>query len=254
MRKCVFCGREGASREHVWKRSWFGEVLPTADEGEWVHSYEEGDDARIWHNRELDVVVKGPCESCNNGWMNELDDAARPLVDPMILAQHVQLSPANQALLATWTAKIAMMLDLARAEPAVLPEQRHWLYEKREPPPNALIWLAAVADDDVRINYPRYTIGQRNEGSVGVNDVKHYLVAFRVRHFAAKVVIPRLPLDFSFVGNQARFVVSIWPTNPSSVSWPPERWLRTTPSSSRFPEHSSTLPSGDCSPTSGVSR
>ncbi len=41
------------------------------------------------------------CEPCNSGWMSDLEDQVKPILDPMIRGHHVELGDNEQTKLAT---------------------------------------------------------------------------------------------------------------------------------------------------------
>lgn len=76
-RSCVFCGRPGKlTNEHVipwWLESGEGSggALFIQERG--------GPDYQPWRSsrqgRPRDLQAKAPCAACNNGWMNDMDNA-----------------------------------------------------------------------------------------------------------------------------------------------------------------------------------
>ena len=118
MNICIYCGEEGTSKEHVWPR-WIRKHAATvmkvdpANFQAYVASWErEGSEPR--HvlrkkgNSRLSLTIQHPCEDCNNGWLHDLEDAAIPIVKPMIEGKKTLLSEAEVRILRAWATKTAL--------------------------------------------------------------------------------------------------------------------------------------------------
>jgi hypothetical protein len=105
-RECVFCGGPANSREHVWpqwvSRHFVGRLS--------LVDVSRGVPPRSMHI--LDAQVRRVCQGCNGGWMSQLEAQAKPLLEPMFDGKPVTLGADQQAVLAAWTVKTLMMLDL----------------------------------------------------------------------------------------------------------------------------------------------
>ena len=104
-RKCVFCEREvPLTLEHVFP-SWISSVLMPAESVVHIHRL-EGEVVRAHTSAKMDATVKRVCERCNNGWMHELEEAARPVLTPLIRkTQPRGLAPIEQEVISTWAIK-----------------------------------------------------------------------------------------------------------------------------------------------------
>jgi hypothetical protein len=108
-RRCVFCGSSGVSLEHVFPE-WIVELLrDKLGSGGWTRTRR----SEKWIQPKLEITVKRVCKPCNNGWMAELEDRARPILSPMIIAKHlpVELPIAAQLTTSRWAFKTALMAD-----------------------------------------------------------------------------------------------------------------------------------------------
>jgi hypothetical protein len=110
-RKCVFCEREvPLTLEHVFP-SWISSVLMPAESVVHIHRL-EGEVVRAHTSAKMDATVKRVCERCNNGWMHELEEAARPVLTPLIRkTQPRGLAPIEQEVISTWAIKTALMCE-----------------------------------------------------------------------------------------------------------------------------------------------
>jgi hypothetical protein len=83
---CLMCQREGKlSREHAVP-SWVGRHLNPSG-GRVGHRYEGPPGSGIvreWEAATVDITVKVVCESCNAGPLSNLEQAAKPVLLPLI--------------------------------------------------------------------------------------------------------------------------------------------------------------------------
>jgi hypothetical protein len=221
--QCIFCGAEGISEEHIFSRKWLkriwsvqtGEKLRHRNVRDHSERGEEFD--RAYAKREADLVVYCVCTGCNSGWMNRLDQAVYPIVDPMVSgAQSTIATLANQMTLVHWAMKVAFMFDY-RQDKSTLPGElargfrRHWTM-----PPRTRIWLARnVPLHEGEASGAFHTMGR------GDDDHRLYLCTFRVDQMIVQIL--------HGIGEEIRpnrlrheqHVVQIWPPSYLRVRWPP---------------------------------
>jgi hypothetical protein len=90
-------------------------------------------------------TLRAVCETCNNGWMNDLDIAVRPLIEPMIKGYNATLTAAQQITVATWaTMKTAVFEYVWTDDPVLLAGDRDVIRTQNGPPASAQVRLAAV--------------------------------------------------------------------------------------------------------------
>ena len=92
----------------------------------------------------LDFVVNSVCETCNNGWMSQIESNAIPFVKPMIEGQAIKHGEAAQDIVSTWLALRTLMAfsTTKRSWPPVMWHSFDWVYANRSIPPNWHVWLA----------------------------------------------------------------------------------------------------------------
>jgi hypothetical protein len=97
----------------------------------------------------LDAQVRRVCQNCNGGWMSRLEAQAKPLLEPMFDGKPKTLGPDEQVVLAAWTVKTLMMLDLWGANPeAFSPAHHQRLYRSGVPSSDMVVLLAFVDKAD----------------------------------------------------------------------------------------------------------
>jgi hypothetical protein len=152
---CVFCGTTGAlSREHVVAK-WIRKALQITEP---VKVY--SGTTYVGAAETLAIVFREVCSSCNTGWMEQLERAVRPVLEPMLLGaapgtSHV-LNPDQQAILATWAVKTSLLLTLSEfrgQDHGWIPASTlQWLYEHYDlhmPPPGSRVWMGGFNTSDV---------------------------------------------------------------------------------------------------------
>lgn len=161
MKVCIFCGSESdkLTKEHVWPQ--------------WLRKYPAYENVRSqlgprpgWSDYEVvtdadgrfvsvakprpglipilpEVTVKIVCARCNNGWMSKLETDAGGLIQRLMADERIDLSPAEQELLALWVAKTMLVYSKCR-EPINQPfadADFRALYRTRKPPDRAMLWI-----------------------------------------------------------------------------------------------------------------
>jgi hypothetical protein len=131
-KRCPFCLRripgKSSTQEHIaprWlrkhptvidgyerrqpgnRRQTLPGYLPIFGQGATIHYVVPGGRA-VDHPLHMTTAV---CRQCNNGWMSQLEDTARPLLYPMIDGGAAPQSDVAARTLARWSAKIAIALE-----------------------------------------------------------------------------------------------------------------------------------------------
>jgi hypothetical protein len=125
--RCIFCPGTRMSKEHFWS-TWSKPMLPTGNED----AYHE---EKLTHTRKTILVsrelrtrpgsaaskkLRVVCEDCNNGWMNEVEDRARPILEPLIAGCPTVLNQKQQRILAEWIAMKIMVAEHNTPEEIVI--------------------------------------------------------------------------------------------------------------------------------------
>lgn len=153
MRACIFCTLPATSKEHVfaeWLHSVLDDVRDIVAPGRTpVVRHERGDEPmRTWIDLR-NLRVRHVCEECNNGWMSELENCAKPILTPLILGKPCVLNRLDQFTLASWAIKTAMVFEATRVSGRSFytPEERRHLLDTSVPPPRTSVWLAQYRGD-----------------------------------------------------------------------------------------------------------
>lgn len=150
--RCIFCAKVGSlSKEHLWSE-WTHELvrLPTAQHAHaWTHvvgSKTHGEISRTTKDRQGHITTKQlrvVCKTCNETWMSQIEEAAKPILIPLILGRAGRLDQEVQAKLATWVTLKVMVAEQNKREEAVFSEEERNLFmRERAIPSGVSIWIA----------------------------------------------------------------------------------------------------------------
>lgn len=208
----MFCAGPANSREHVWPQ-WvsrhFAGRLSLVD-------VSRGVPPRSMHI--LDAQVRRVCQGCNGGWMSQLEAQAKPLLEPMFDGNAVTLESDQQAVLAAWTVKTLMMLDLWQDGPeAFSPTDHQHLYRSMAPPSDMAVLLAFV---DRPTWHAAYWYGIDDEESAEL-----HRLTMNVSRFVGQVRLLRAGAAVQFGSVARRSAVQVWPLGADPVDWPPPERL-----------------------------
>lgn len=241
---CRFCGATNRriTNEHVWPE-WLRDFLPMSSYPGHVEQWSSAAGRRQWRQPILTAKVRVFCDECNNGWMSQLEAAAKPIVVTLVMGQAVELDAIAQQIVANWVAlKGLVAVQTSNIEQPVPEYHYRRIYHFRGVPPKTmLVWIGhrwklanpalpsrvQLFDSHfmpVTVVFPAFPMPPnleryRSEGGVFNGTV------FQVGHFFA------LALQHDWPGLRARpkpdsaaadAFLRIWPSGPT-VRWPPPR-------------------------------
>lgn len=227
-RRCVFCGVDGVSQEHVFAK-WVRDALPHG--GEFTHKYGDG---TTWKGDIPDLKANRTCEDCNNRWIERLDAAAKPfLTAPISGAPQTIARGSPQAVVAAWCFKTALLLELCAKGRAsfIKPRDYRAFFDLRHPPEAVYVWLTGYGpgpdEDEFQAGWVRPWQAQfkLRDGS----EREGYAVTFNVGHLAVQIVGHDPPDDLNIqqasdipVGKTTDYLLPLWPPVGGALRWPPK--------------------------------
>jgi hypothetical protein len=233
-RRCVFCGSEALTQEHVWP-AWISNVLPaglsyrisrTQTDPRTEETRQLG---RDWSGDALDLKVKRVCGGCNSGWMSQLEEAAKPLLTPLILGEPVTTTADERRLLATWALLRVIMAEYTDPRQVAVPEaHRRWIFKERRPPRHGVyLWVAGYSGDDSAGLYRHAPIAtHKDKWGRGFRPerVNAYGVTFGIYKVIFQVfgatTAPRGGGDLQQGGDLAASTSRIWPPTRGAAMLP----------------------------------
>jgi hypothetical protein len=243
-RPCRFCGAfdRQLTNEHVWP-TWLRDFLPPILGRSYGERWNSATGRQRWQQALLASTVRVFCNGCNNGWMSQLEDAAKPVVGPMVIGQAVELDATAQEIVANWIACKSLVAVQTSGVEQPIPEYHYRrVHDFRGAPPNTMrVWIgrrwnlahphrpsrAQLFDfhfmpvTDVFPRFPTSPLIERYRSEGGV----FHGTVLQVGHFFA------LALQHDWPGLRARprpgsaaadAFVPVWPAGPT-VQWPPPR-------------------------------
>ena len=226
---CVFCGSTNdPSTEHVVPR-WLRKALHISTP---VKEYSGA--MYVGAAETLAITFHEVCVKCNTGWMEALETAARPVLEPLLLGAAPgtsrQLDPDQQATLGTWAVKTSLLLVLSkfRGQPHgwVPASTLQWLYEhqdRRIPPPGTRVWMGGLNTSDRPASVQVACLYDADRKPIGVCVTFSIgCVVFQV--FACEQADAILsPDNEAWLAPAGRYATALLRITPSSsaVQWPP---------------------------------
>ena len=224
MRNCIFCGEAAGSREHAIPE-WVLKALPP--NAGTLEGTRGTDEPILIHGRPrkpASLIVKHVCDSCNTGWMSQLETEAKPLMSPLMRDLAVPFSPGDQATISTWAVKTAMVFEFIRPSTQDVfssDAERKALWTTRLIPPRTMVWLGRYGGR-TPLSVEGYDL------STGL-DVEHpvtgWTVTFSFGCLVVQILSARSEIELRLdvepqPGPWANSTVQIWPTQ-RRVAWPP---------------------------------
>jgi hypothetical protein len=227
--------------EHVWPR-WLVDYLPPITGKVLAERWSSRSGSQEWQTGILAATVNTFCESCNSGWMAEIEGTARAIVGPMVQGRATTLNPDAQRAVANW----AVLKGLVAAQTSKDYEQfiPDWHYHRvaaaqGAPVNTALVWIAQRQNLVHPTRPARARLFDSHVMPLG-NAVRpetdplfaSYITEggsltgtiFQVGHFFALVVQHDWPalLARTKPGTDAeRAFVQVWPAAGEVIQWPP---------------------------------
>jgi hypothetical protein len=213
------------TREHAIP-SWLEAHLAGDDEAVFtatVESGEHGGVLRRWSSRQLNLVTKRVCASCNNGWMSRLETDAQPLLMTMLRGHRRTFYRGGQETLAGWAIKTALALGMLhpdRYEPITAQHYRRIAQANGRPGDACQVFLGAYRGTVV-VNHQlrRLAINAEEDDMASA-----FLSTFVVGPVLFQVFFHdyREPVTIDRASGTLEWVSQIWPCE-EPATWPPKR-------------------------------
>src|SRR5271170_2899127 len=155
---CLACGetKARASREHVFSR-WLLEELVLLEAP--ISLYRRLPDGSSTQERVPvkldDFKLKRVCRPCNNGWMSDLETAAKPILLTLIRGSGTvdALAEEERLILAKWAGKTAIIESYSvGAESPVDPQLLRWMRDRDDNLPGRFC-VAACAQSRLGVSH-----------------------------------------------------------------------------------------------------
>lgn len=156
---CVFCGSQGLTREHIYRKSY--STYAGTNRYYKIDTISGKTTPMAPHESVFNLTAKVVCKSCNSNWMNQLDQQVQPAVTAFFEGNQYACGAQMAKNIALWAAKTTVMRVFnGSPDRGVTNTDIKYLYDHREPPADWLIYVAHTS-----------TAGSTNECSYSVNEV-----------------------------------------------------------------------------------
>lgn len=221
----------GTSRERTKEHGFAKWLLKEFElEGTILHTVSGGRDEPIkrqWSKGHLDATTKRVCKKCNGGWMNDLERSVRPFLGSLIRGNGRTLYKDGQRLLAAWSVKTALAMELINPDPEFRRpiDPAHYLamaQARDTPPPRTEVWLGAWGGTPHLHHWSKEILARE----VGGAETSAYSSTLVVGHAVLQVFghSHHEEIEIEHQGWRAELSEKIHPYR-SAVVWPPRRLM-----------------------------
>jgi hypothetical protein len=220
-RRCVFCGGEPVTKEHLWS-DWIRKLLPddAVMSTHTIESHESG--TASFPALPFRMTVSAVCHDCNSGWMSDLDGAVKPYIAWMIKGGGRHLHESGLQTIATWAVLKALIFQFVRPKRRFVPDEHyHELYaSKTIPPPRFRVWTARTESEMVGFYRSQGLRRERPPGFDTPDFPDGYTITFSVKHLVLKVFgSNETGANISHHQGLIGSIREIWPNNTNFI-WP----------------------------------
>lgn len=213
---CIFCGATNRelTKEHAWS-DWLVDVFREFKASTY---YRDTGSMESWVTKSFTATVRVVCEQCNNTWMSEIDNAAKPLLIPMVRpGAPLGLNSYQQRDVARWAFLRAIILQYTGNQRVVPQSHVTEFFTKRRPPMQTVIRIAAYSQP--------YTLTSYRAGGGGWDDYRSgefYIITETVGTLAFHIFghTRSDQIDINF-GPLEPALMKIWPAG-GLIAWPPK--------------------------------
>jgi hypothetical protein len=229
---CAFCQREATlTGEHIWS-DWMDRLVRAEHYkiGRLVKHFPKAE----WITPNLNLKANVVCETCNNGWMSDLEnEKAKPTILPMIRADGAFcFTKSGLDSLSVFAFKTALVADYMSTlkKRFFMPSVRHRFSRNLQIPPTVQVWLAWLRTTRIigacNLSYDKVRGGR-------LNGLKLYTLTYAFGPIILQVVsfrhsnrLKATPGDKLVQDpNMIRTSPQIWPTPQAPVIWPPFKFI-----------------------------
>jgi hypothetical protein len=183
---------------------------------------------------QVECVCGGNHKTCNNGWMRRLENAAKPIMTPLIQGKSVGLSAEDQKLIATWAVLKSIVSEYhVYSHPSTHWKQRQTLRLRLHPPKKHwAVWIGHYERKNWKpewLSSPFFLPSKAIQARRGIREPTYYngstttqvigKLFIQVMHIPAEFFTePKVLRNILPPTNGAVF--RVWPDQESAISWP----------------------------------
>ena len=229
---CIFCGKTPLSKEHIWP-DWAGSLLPGSGGYRTEHflqrhrtrtTLQQTHNQRPGHTKSS--RIRNVCKPCNNEWMKTIEEAAKPILEPMIKGETVVLKEREQTTLATWiTLKMIVTETHMNKAPIAPVADRQNFMSDPAPLRDMKIYISSCNDHRWQTAFFNASIYLSTDPRKnGPDNSQSFTIGIgRLFAHACHSIAPGV--DFGLQGDNGAIVRQLWPIVDRPMFWPPLRSL-----------------------------
>lgn len=233
-RFCIFCGKPGLTREHVWA-DWLKKYIPkdmTDHSSLFAVVHPTHSDAKRRkqpgdiRSRKLRVV----CGACNNGWISRLQERAKPHLLPLIQGDVTAFDVSTQTCLSAWIAMFVMVAEHFNPYTVTTPQaQRTYLWQNGNAPfDNWKIWIGDYQRGDWVGHLAHFTVPVSSPHHIpeiidnGLPRPNTQTMTFVVGRLYVHVASSTTDIFEDWRLQRTNLLAQIWPIRRNVIGWPPK--------------------------------
>jgi hypothetical protein len=216
---CVGCNEPviGPTREHVLAQWLETEIfIPNATLNQYLRDEDQNENQLLRKHLLNNFVIKNVCHTCNNGWMSEMENRAKPSILALMNGTGTlwDLPPDATLALARWAAKTAFMIASIQKDHIELP----WsIFQKmrsseRNGPDGCFVFVGQVFAISKGFTYAC----MRDHSPEDESEIVQVRIGFSIKRIHLVVVIPLVPGD-RIIKADPRMHTSIWPVGTKTL-------------------------------------
>jgi len=226
MRSCIFCGGRASTIEDAWPL-WLMRQMGETPAGR-IEAERGRLGTQFWQAVKPELRVKFVCANCNNGWMSQLEDRVKPIIEALYNKETVTLDSNDQITLAVWSLKNAMVFESLRPNRLwfFVEAERRELMDTLKPIHHITVWIAKCVEP-----LTAFCVASDLTGVAGVSgdQVKANVTTMCFGPLTIQVFSIKLPntipLDTTITadlrpGPWDNVTLQIWPPQQEQVIWP----------------------------------
>lgn len=220
MRECPFCTRQANTAEHLYPQ-WISRHY--RDNGSPASDFTLSMGPSLGGTRRSKVLNQKVkvCAVCNNGWMSQLEERARPVLLRLVVPDTAAITVAEQAVLSRWLFKSAVLHELLMPDPVSLRDARFLLADGEVPEGWSAHMAAAAPGESTFTHHAGPIVSFAHEDGSPRGRVR--LHTMRFGRLASQVVLHSLDVvpSFNALLGGPEFAAQVWPPSGRVQPWPP---------------------------------
>jgi hypothetical protein len=219
---CHFCDALASTKEDawpIWLATRFGGNRATIEA-------EIGSRTFSWKTSHPRIPVHCVCSDCNNGWMSDLENDAKPTIERLLSEERFGLGLVAQATVARWAVKTAMVLETfdRTRDPFYDTYERQSLRALCALPSRSWVWIAKCVEQPAVLSVAKHLRTSESAGAVHgfVTTMAFGTLALQVITIRVPDTVPTSTTSTieTREGPWGQVVSQVWPANSDTVVWP----------------------------------